>query len=96
MVWWAQYNFKIWLVHSDTWKCAIWGHITYTIYKKKHDKINMGLQLEQYVRSINNNIGLLHEYWWILSRALYHIAQTCECNMIYCEGQYSCDNPFII
>ena len=27
--------------------------------------------------------------------AIYHIAQTWECNMIYCEGQYSCNNPFI-
>ena len=25
----------------------------------------------------------------ILSRAAYHIARACECNMIYCEGQYS-------
>jgi hypothetical protein len=23
----------------------------------------------------------LHEYWWILSRAIYHIARACECNM---------------
>jgi hypothetical protein len=36
-----------------------------------------------------NNIGLLHKYWWKLSRAEYHIARACECNMIYCEGQYS-------
>jgi len=34
-------------------------------------------------------IGLWHEYWWILSWAVYHIAQACERNMIYCEGQYS-------
>ena len=23
------------------------------------------------------------------TRAVYHIAQGCECNMIYCKGQYS-------
>jgi hypothetical protein len=38
----------------------------------------------------------LHEYWWILSREVYHIARVFECNMIHCEGQYSCNNPFII
>ena len=43
-----------------------------------------------------NSIGLLHEYWWILSREVYHIARVFECNMIHCEGQYSCNNPFII
>ena len=37
----------------------------------------------------NNDIGLLHEYWGILSRAVYHIARACEYNMIYCEGNYS-------
>jgi hypothetical protein len=31
----------------------------------------------------------LHEYWWILSRTVYHIAWACECNMIHCTGQYS-------
>ena len=38
---------KILLVHSDTWKCAKWGHITCT-NMKKHDKMNiyMGLQLQ--------------------------------------------------
>jgi hypothetical protein len=27
-------DFKILLVHSDTWKCATWGHITCTNIKK--------------------------------------------------------------
>ena len=36
---------EILLVHSDTWKCAKWGHITCT-NMKKHDKMNMGLQLQ--------------------------------------------------
>jgi hypothetical protein len=31
----------------------------------------------------------LHKYWWKLSRAEYHIARACDCNMICCEGQYS-------
>jgi hypothetical protein len=52
----------------------------------------------QYYKTIQfvfcDNIGLLHEYWWILSRtvlsrAVYHIARVCKCNMIHCEGQYS-------
>jgi hypothetical protein len=34
-------------------------------------------------------IGLLHYYWGILSRAVYHMARACKRNMIYCEGQYS-------
>ena len=42
--------------------------------------------------SVFNIIVLLHEYWWILSRALYHIARACECNMIYCKGQYLYNN----
>ena len=42
-----------------------------------------------YKSKIWNNIGLLHEYWWILSGAVYHIAWACECNMLHCEGQYS-------
>jgi hypothetical protein len=34
-----------------------------------------------------NTIGLLHEYWWILSQAVYHIARVCEgrCSPIFIQ-----------
>jgi hypothetical protein len=38
-----------------------------------------------YIKVIVDNIGLLHEYWIILSRAAYHITRPCEYNMLWRE-----------
>ena len=46
-----------------------------------------------------NTIGLLHEYWGILSRVEFYIARACECNICSTGDnipQYSCNNPFIV
>ena len=44
-------------------------------------------------------IGLLHEYWGILSRVEFYIARASECNIYSTRDnipQYSCHNPFIV
>ena len=49
--------------------------------------------------SQNSNIGLLHEYWGILSRVEIYTARACECNICSTRdntSQYSCTDPFIV
>jgi hypothetical protein len=67
---------------------VIWQYIDRSVTQK----ILYGPQkFRSKCRAISNIIGLLHEYWWILSQAVYHIAWVRD-NI----HQYSFNNPFIL
>ena len=38
--------------------------------------------------SINDNIGFLNRYWWILTRVVRKIARACECILRYVTRQF--------
>ena len=49
-------DFKILLVHSDTWKCATWGHITCTNIKKNMTKWTWDYNCK--IQKFNNTIHI--------------------------------------
>ena len=75
---------EVWMCFVCRAKYAVFSYVSLLIY---------------FALLKQDNIGLLHEYWGILSLVEFYIAQVYEWNINSTRDnnpQYSCNNPFIV